>query len=171
MEDVFDEEAEGGFEVVEDVFVEGALRWLRNVMPKLFTMSLMTKEKRDYLDFKGGEEKKKDGFITVRKLDKLPAASKDGDTEVGDAEAAAEDIYDEPADLVDGDEVVGATEADSDWLIDIEDTIEQIIDESTLTLKTKVWICFSLYFYNYSIKRGFERIFILSNILLIYFLY
>ena len=50
----------------------------------------------------------------MRKLDKLPAASKDGDTEVGDAEAAAEDIYDEPADLVDGDEVVGATEADSD---------------------------------------------------------
>ena len=57
MEDVFDEEAEGGFEVVEDVFVEGALRWLRNVMPKLFTMSLMTKEKRDYLDFKGGRGK------------------------------------------------------------------------------------------------------------------
>ena len=86
--------------------------------------------------------------LLLRKLDKLPAANRDGDTEVGDAEAAAEDIYDEPADLVDGDEVVDATEADSDWLIDIEDTIEQIIDdESTLTLKTKVWICFSLYFY------------------------
>ena len=68
LEDLFDEDVEGGFEVVEGVFgedVEGALRWLRNVMPKLLTMSLMTKEKRDYLDSEGGEEKKKYGFITA----------------------------------------------------------------------------------------------------------
>ena len=46
LDDVFDEDVEGGFEVVEGVFgedVEGALRWLMNVMPKLLTMSLMTK--------------------------------------------------------------------------------------------------------------------------------
>ena len=68
LDDVFDEDVEGGFEVVEGVFgedVEGALRWLMNVMPKLLTMSLMTNEKRDYLDSEGGEEKKKYGFITA----------------------------------------------------------------------------------------------------------